>query len=85
MKLPPTVNASIYFVDRIPTVAFDTDNVYVVESDDSDYTLTLGYPDGNQTIVLDSFVGVEYQPLAAPARLKPRRKLTTTWAYVKQK
>lgn len=81
----PNIDSAIYFEGRILTLESDPNKVYVFESDDSDYTLTLGYPDGNQTVVLDSFDGVEYQPPAAPPRLKPQRTLTTTWAAVKQK
>ena len=66
-------------------LAFDPDNVYVYESDDST-TFTLGYPDTNLTVVeLDPLDGVEYQLPAAPPKLKLRLTLTTTWASVKQK
>lgn len=82
----PDVDFAIYFEDRIQTLAFNPDNVYVSESDDST-TLKLGYPDANLTVVeLDPLDGLEYQPPAAPPQLKPSKSaLTTTWAAVKQK
>ncbi len=81
----PNIDSAIYFEGRILTLESDPNKVYVYESNDSDYTLTLGYPDGNQNVELDPLDGVEYQSPAAPPKLKPRRTLTTTWASVKQK
>ena len=80
----PNIDSAIYFEGRILTLESDPNKVYVFESDDSDYTLTLGYPDGKQTVVLDAFDGAEYQPPAAPPK-STRRILTATWASVKQK
>lgn len=83
----PDVDFAIYFKRRIQTLAFNPDNMYISQSDDST-TLKLGYPDDtNLTVVeLDPLDGFEYQPPAAPPKLKPSKgALTTTWAAVKQK
>ena len=87
--IDPNIDAAVYFGGHIQTLVFDENTVYVYES------YSLGVPElveenlrdnlrATANIVeLDPLDGVEYHIPVAPA--KYRRKLTTTWADMKQK
>ena len=88
----PDVDTGIFLRGRIQTLVSDDNTLYVYES------YALGNPElfqehlngnlraGATIVELDPLDGFEYQPPAAPPKLKPSKaSLTTTWASVKQK
>ena len=83
------VDTAVYFGGSIQTLVFDKNTVYVYES----YTLGVPelveeYSNDNlrvtaSVVELDPSDGVEYEIPAAPS--KYQRRLTTSWAEIKQK
>ncbi len=91
INLADNANGAIYFNGRAQTIDFNPDTVYVAELDNG-VTYTLGnaesidaYHAGREVssiIRLNPFDGVAIA--SAPAKPRPRRIITTTWAKVKQ-
>lgn len=86
-----TANGAIYLNGRIQTIDYDPDTIYIAELDNG-VTYTLGSADlvdayhengsASNLVQLGPFDGVAYA--SAPAKPRPRRLTTTTWAKLQQ-